>query len=238
MTETGPASDAAVPSMPDAPLSDPLAIDEPVRTRRRGIGPFSLRQLAVANTVVALVAVGLYVASLPLANNATSGAPNPAPAFYAIGPATQGLAIGQRPPELFDPAAGGLQLRDIDGKPISLEALRGHPVWINFWATWCPPCQHETPDLRDAFKAHQKDGLVLIGIDVQEDAQTVRNYAFKYGLGYTIGMDLTGSVMAAYKVYGLPTHYFIDRTGVIRDRFFGPLSRDQIETRLAEILSP
>ncbi|HVA87670.1 MAG TPA: TlpA disulfide reductase family protein [Candidatus Saccharimonadales bacterium] len=223
--------------MSPAPVTNPAVVLEPRRAHRRGIGPFSLRQLVIVNTILALVALVLYLGTQPLAPVGSSPAA-PGPTFYAIGPTTQGLGIGQLAPELFSSAAGGLQLRDLDGHPVSLAALRGHPVWINFWATWCPPCQQETPDLRDAFNAHRADGLVLIAIDVQEDPATVRAYAQKYSLAYTIGMDLTGNVMAAYRVWGLPTHYFIDRTGVIRDRYFGPLSRAQIEAKLAEIERP
>ena len=109
-------------------------------------------------------------------------------------------------------------------------------MWINFWASWCPPCQQETPDLRATFRAYQADGLALVSIDVQEDPATVRAYAKRYDLGYTVALDLTGSAVAIYRVFGLPTHYFVDREGVIRDRYFGPLTREQMEQRVAAII--
>ena len=175
----------------------------------------------------------------PLGRTGSAGLANPQPGFYLIGNATQGLQIGEIAPELTGPDNGQPSgLSDVEGRPISLGSLRGHPVWINFWATWCPPCQHETPDLRAAYEAHRKDGLVLIAIDVQEDSATVRDYVARYGLTYTIGMDVTGAIFHLYRVYGLPTQYFIDRNGIIRDRFFGPLDRASAEQRLAEILGP
>jgi len=76
------------------------------------------------------------------------------------------LEIGQRAPDLVGTGDNGQQTRltDLDGHPLSIADLEGHPVWINFWATWCPPCQKEKPDLRDAYEAHRAQGLVLVGI--------------------------------------------------------------------------
>ncbi len=160
--------------------------------------------------------------------------------FYQVSSETQGLEIGQRAPDFVGPGASGQPIRmtDLDGNQVSMADLKGHPVWINFWATWCPPCQKETPDLRDAYEAHRKDGLVLIGISIQEEPAGVREYVTRYGVTYTIGLDVTGAVMHTYRVFGIPTHYFIDRGGIIRDRVFGPLDKAGIEQRLAEILKP
>ena len=66
----------------------------------------------------------------------------------------------------------------------------------------------------------------------------VRDYATRYGLTYPIGLDVTGAVFRTYRIFGLPSHYFIDRDGIIRSRYFGPLTRDQIEQQLTTILAP
>ncbi len=66
----------------------------------------------------------------------------------------------------------------------------------------------------------------------------MRAYAARYGLTYPIGLDVSGAIFRAYRIYGLPTHYFIDRNGVIRGRYFGPLTRDMVDQQLKVILQP
>lgn len=72
----------------------------------------------------------------------------------------------------------------------------------------------------------------MLAIDIQEPADVVRDYADLYDLEYTIGIDTDAAIMSTYSVFGLPTHYFIDRDGVIRDRYFGPLTREAMEERI------
>jgi thiol-disulfide isomerase/thioredoxin len=158
--------------------------------------------------------------------------------FYALGEPTEGVDIGQRAPELVGGPGQEEALLGLDGEPITLAALRGRPLWLVFWATWCPPCQSETPDLQRAFEAHASDGLRLIAIDVQEPAEIVADYMATYDLTYTAALDPSGAIMRAYGVFGLPTHYFIDEDGIVRDRVYGPLSFDQMEERLTGILVP
>ena len=221
---------------PEAP-SEPMTPEAP--RRRTLIGPFTARQLGLINAAILASALVLYVVTRPIGGSGPTPSTDPGATFYRISAETQGLDLGQRAPELAGTNAGQeVNLADLDGRPLSLASLRGHPVWINFWATWCPPCQRETPNLRDAFEAHKADGLVLIAIDVQEEAGGVRDYATKYGLTYPVGLDVTGAVFRTYRIFGLPSHYFIDRDGVIRGRYFGPLTREQIDKQLATILAP
>ena len=207
--------------------------------RRTLIGPFSARQVGLANAVVFGTALILFLVTRPLGTTQPAALPGLGPAFYQLSAVTQGLAVGQLAPELAGENGGQpVQLFDLDGHLVTLVSLRGHPVWINFWATWCPPCQRETPVLRATYEAHKAAGLVLLAIDVQEEAGSVRKYATTYGLTYTIGLDVTGAVFRAYRIFGLPSQYFIDRTGVIRGRYFGPLTRDLAEQQLKAILQP
>jgi len=239
MSEHPDASPADPPDAGEVPLE--VASEPRLRWgSRRVIGPFTLRHLVVANTVIAIVLVLLFAATQPLGPSNSPTPADPRSTFYRISAETQGLEIGQRAPDLVGTGGDGqlVRLMDLDGHPLSMADLKGHPVWINFWATWCPPCQKETPDLRAAYEAHRADGLVLVGIDVQEEDGVVRDYVTRYGLTYTIGMDVTGAVFRAYRVFGLPTHYFIDRDGIVRDRVFGPLDRPGIEQKLAEIMGP
>ena len=231
----------------DAPAADPETgrerkaepLDSAAGARRTLIGPFSARQLGLINAAVVGTALVLFVVTRPLGGPASPSLIDPGAGFYRLSAGTQGLDLGQRAPELAGQSDGAtVQLSDLDGQPLSLASLKGHPVWINFWATWCPPCQRETPVLRDTYEAHKSEGLVLIAIDVQEPAGAVREYATKYGLTYPIGLDVTGAVFRTYRIFGLPSQYFIDRNGVIRGRYFGPLTRDLAEQQLKVILQP
>jgi cytochrome c biogenesis protein CcmG/thiol:disulfide interchange protein DsbE len=183
--------------------------------------------------------VVLVILTTPLAGGDQSGIPTPAPGFVAVGQPTTGLAVGQPAPELTGVNDGQpVSLTDLDGNPITLAALRGHAVWINFWASWCPPCQQETPVLRDVYDAHKADGLELVAISVQESTpDDVRAYVQRYGLDFTVGFDATSAIFHTYDAYVLPTQVFIDRDGIVRNVTLGAVSRDQVEQILAPLLA-
>ena len=125
------------------------------------------------------------------------------------------------------------------GHPVRLADLRGRPVWISFWASWCPPCQAETPVLRDTFTAYRSRGLALVAISVQESTiDDVRAYAAKYGLEYTVAADLAGDVFHRYRIYGLPTQIFLDANGIIRAVVQGPVDAQIAAAGLATIGLP
>jgi peroxiredoxin len=207
------------------------------RPPKRGvIGPFSARQLLLAVGSVVIAVVALIAITTPLGSTNT-GPPPPGATQYIFASPTEGLRLGGIPPELTESDASGNQapLVDVNGNPIRLADLRGKAVWINFWASWCPPCQQETPILRDVSDLYRDRGVVLVAIQVQETADAGRRYAQRYDLRYTIGADVTGSVFRAYRVYGLPTQFFIDANGVIRSVVQGPLSRESAIANLEAI---
>lgn len=220
--------------MPEQPHSGP-----PPRWMRPVLGPFNAVQLA-AVLVAALVTAGaLLFATSPLARPRQPSQPSPGSGFVTVGAPTQGLRIGDRAPE-FEGIANGatVGLADLDGEPIRLAALRGRPVWINFFATWCPPCQQETPLLRDLYETYAPDGLALVAISVQDATiDDVRAYVRQYDLGYTVGFDGTSAIFRAYQIFGLPTHFFLDREGVVRQIIFGPVTRDQAEQIISDLLT-
>ena len=152
----------------------------------------------------------------------------PNPSAFLIGSPEPGLTIGDLAPELaVDVAAGRLELTDLDGRPIRLADLRGKAVWINFWASWCPPCQYETPSIRSLDQRYRDRGLVVVAIQVQQTDQAGRDYAERYGLEYTIGSDVTGDFFHLYRVFALPTQFFIDPEGRIRRIVIGPIVGDR-----------
>ncbi|MET1232001.1 MAG: TlpA disulfide reductase family protein [Candidatus Limnocylindrales bacterium] len=208
------------------------------RSRAGLIGPFSARQIGVF--LVSLLVAGALLAfvTAPITPPGTPP-PSPGATFFIIGTPTEGLIPGELAPELEGKVDGvTVGLHDLDGRPIRLADVRGRPVWLTFFATWCPPCQQETPVLRQAYEAHRDQGLKLIAVSVQETTpDDVRAYAETYGLTYDIGFDATSAVFRAYQAYGLPTHLFIDREGVIRNVWRGPLTTAMAEQLLAPLLT-
>jgi len=209
----------------------------PPAARRGVVGPFTARQLIGALLVVVVAAAVLALATQPLVTPAASPTPaDPRATQYVIGSAGEGLRVGDRAPELVisGPDGSPAPLLDLDGNPVRLADLRGRPVWINFWASWCPPCQAETPTIRDTAEAYAPQGLAVIGISVQEATEDdVRAYAATYELTYTIAADLTGDVYRRYRVFGLPTQYFLDEDGIIRSIVQGPVTPSSAASNLA-----
>lgn len=205
--------------------------------RPRGLRPWQLSWL-----VAAPIAAGLawLLVTSPIGSTDSSGAgAAPDATFYVLGAETEGLQVGQRAPDFVGSVNGKeVRLTDIDGRPVRIDDYRGRPLWINFWATWCPPCQQETPDLRAVYESDKDGGLALLAISVQEPVDDVRSFVQRYGLTYDIGLDSTGEIFSTYRVFGLPTHYFVDRNGVIRDRYFGPLTGQQMDQKVALISGP
>jgi cytochrome c biogenesis protein CcmG, thiol:disulfide interchange protein DsbE len=139
------------------------------------------------------------------------------------------------------PTAPGssVSLPTLDGSTRqSLAALRGKVVVLNFWASWCPPCQFETPTIRAMDERYRDRGLVIVAVQVQQTVQAGRDYVDRYGLKYRIGADVTGAIFHTYHVFALPTQFFIDSNGVLRQIVNGPLSDTRAAQLVESILPP
>jgi thiol-disulfide isomerase/thioredoxin len=217
MSGTPPPTDDITVELAEDLARQPTESPPPTRrVRRNVVGPFSLRQVTLAITAVMASAIVFTVATVPI-NQLVPNLPVPNPSAYLIGSPVPGLALGDLAPELaLDLAEGRIELTDLDGRPIRLADLRGKAVWINFWASWCPPCQQETPIIRAMAERYRDAGLVVVAIAVQEtEPADIRAYAERYDLDYTIGFDASGHVYREYRVFGLPTQFFIRPDGVI-----------------------
>jgi cytochrome c biogenesis protein CcmG, thiol:disulfide interchange protein DsbE len=206
---------------------------------RPAIGPFTRRHLAILGAILLGAAAALVVLQAPVATTPGTALPTPGSGFYRLGEPTTGPEVGQRAPELEGSVDGAaVPLLDLDGEPIRLSDLRGRPVWLNFFATWCPPCQEETPVLREAYARYRDEGLELIAVSVQETTpEDIAAYAELYGLEFPIGFDATSAVFRAYGGFGLPTHVFIDREGLVRFVYYGPLRHAEADAILAPIVA-
>ncbi len=186
------------------------------------------RLVLVPLALVAALAV-VYLATRPL------GGGEPQPSFFVIGSAGPGVRVGQLAPGSAGTAAD-LALIDLDGSPVSLADFEGRPIWVIFWKTACEPCEAEAADVSAAAAAHGSDGLAVIGVDVWDTAAVVRDYAAQHRLEIPVAVARGSAAMDAYGVWGAPTHYFIDREGTIRDRYFGPMTRQLIDKSLRRII--
>lgn len=146
----------------------------------------------------------------------------------ASGPAG-GIGIGQPAPDFT--------LSNANGQPVSLSSFRGHPVIINFWASYCAPCQSETPLLKTFYDAHQAQGLVILGVNEGEPLSILTQYAQNYNVTYPVLADRTLQFKdtSSYDPVPLPRTYFIDKQGIVRAVFNGALGPDQLQANYQRI---
>ncbi|HEY4688489.1 MAG TPA: redoxin domain-containing protein [Anaerolineae bacterium] len=159
--------------------------------------------------------IGVYtdLAALSPTVSAPSATPTPPPALAT------GINVGELAPDFT--------LNDLDGSPVRLSQFRGKAVVLNFWATWCPPCRIEAPALQASYTRYRDREVVVLGVDAQEDAATVRGFASEFGLQYPLVRDTDNSIAAQYQVVGIPTTVILDSEGVVRARHVGPLTEQQ-----------
>lgn len=126
------------------------------------------------------------------------------------------------------PPAPDFILKDIDGNTHTLKSYRGKVVILNFWATWCPPCRDELPSMERAYQKLKDKGVVLLGIDVGEDSDTIFTFTADYPVNFPLLMDMDSTVIKSYPVVGLPTTYVIDRQGRLVYRAIGTRQWDAV----------
>jgi thiol-disulfide isomerase/thioredoxin len=142
------------------------------------------------------------------------------------------------PAPRIDQPAPEFNMRTLDGKVVSLSDYKGKPVWIGFWASWCPPCRAENPDIEAMYQKYKDQGLVILAPAIGEDSNTVSGYVKRTGLTFTVGVDETTQLAANYRIVGIPTHFFIDRDGVVRVWRIGSMSTKTMENNIEKILLP
>jgi thiol-disulfide isomerase/thioredoxin len=136
--------------------------------------------------------------------------------------------VGQPAPPLVLPLLGG--------DTIDLSKLKGKPVWVNFMGTYCPPCRDEFP-IMSGFQARYADtGLVVLAVDVRESTEVVQSFVGSTGATFDVALDQSGAAQKAWGAVVLPVHYWIDKSGIVRDGSLGGIGPDQMAQSLALIL--
>jgi len=120
------------------------------------------------------------------------------------------------------PEAPDFSLPTLEGQTVTLSALRGRVVFLNFWATWCPPCREEMPSIERLHRELKDQGLVVLGVDVDESPKLVAKFIEDFRLGFPVVLDAGSHVFSRYGVRGLPTTILIDRQGRVVGAAVGP----------------
>ncbi|RTR31041.1 redoxin domain-containing protein [Robertmurraya yapensis] len=134
-----------------------------------------------------------------------------------------GLEVEERAPSF--------ELTTLDGEKITSEDLKGKRVLLNFWATWCPPCKEEMPDMQKLYEEYKDEDVVVVGVNVtstEKNREDVEKFVKEYQLTFPILMDEIGEVTHQFEILSFPTTYFIDSDGVIRSKVIGALSKEKM----------
>jgi len=134
-------------------------------------------------------------------------------------------------------AAPDFTLETLDGKSVTLSDLKGKVVLLNVWATWCAPCREEMPAIQQAYDAYKDAGLEVLGVNLRENNITVKGFANEFKLTFPILLDKEAKVgVDLYKVVPIPTSFFIDKDGVLREIASFPMSYEYIENTVKPLL--
>jgi peroxiredoxin len=186
------------------------------RRRRRPIFFYVLAFLSLLTLCLAISVVGYYVVTQRTA-------------------ADQGQAMAAAVAE--GAAAGDFTLEAADGSAVTLSDLRGKVVLLNFWATWCPPCKAEMPDLEALHRDYGAEhDFVVVGVNLQEDAGKVQAFADANRISFPLLLDGDGEVSTRqFGIRTLPTSIIVDREGRIRDAWNGQIPRASMLERLEQV---
>ncbi|GAC1429755.1 MAG: hypothetical protein NVSMB5_24170 [Candidatus Velthaea sp.] len=132
--------------------------------------------------------------------------------------------------------APAFTLPTVAGKALALSSLRGRPVYLNFYATWCGPCNEEAPSIGKMSLKYKPKGLIVLGVDELENPQKAKSFLQQYKLPYDAVVDSDGKVGRDYNALGLPLHVFIDRKGIVKTYRLGEMNSQEIESAIKGVL--
>lgn len=149
------------------------------------------------------------------------------------------LAAGPLRAQSPGDTAPAFRLETLEDTPANLSDYAGHPVLINFWASWCKPCRGEMPLIITAYRTHQHAGLTVLAIDLTDQegsTKDIRKFQAEFQMPFPVLLDKKGKARKLYRLRGVPTSVFVGSDGVIRSVNPGPISEATLQQRLSEIL--
>lgn len=135
--------------------------------------------------------------------------------------------------------APDFSLPTLSGETVTLSSLRGRPVLVNLWASWCQPCRAEMPAIQRVYAEYQDQGFVVLAVNAtnQDSLNAVQPFIEELGLTFPILIDADGVVSNLYELRALPTSYFVDGNGVIQDMVIGgPMSEALLRVRVQQLM--
>jgi cytochrome c biogenesis protein CcmG/thiol:disulfide interchange protein DsbE len=159
-----------------------------------------------------------------------------APALAILGLLAYGFTIEPRyiPTPFIAKPAPPFTLTLFDGRTMALEELRGKVVFLNFWASWCPPCRAEARMLEAAWLKYRDQGVVFLGVNIQDEEESARGFIREFAITYPNGLDRGARIAIEYGVWGLPETFFVDREGRITYKHVGALGWETVAIKLEE----
>jgi thiol-disulfide isomerase/thioredoxin len=145
----------------------------------------------------------------------------------------QEIPAGGRVPEI--------DLPTLPGGRVKLSTLRGRPVVVTFWGTWCPPCRAEFPELVAAYRKYREMGLEILAVNQRDQELSTRDvqaFVKEYSVEFTVALDARGKARRSFRLIALPTTVFVDAAGMIQLVHSGPINRAELARGLAAILPP
>lgn len=126
--------------------------------------------------------------------------------------------------------ATGFKLQDLNGKEVSLSDFKGKNVFLNFWATWCPSCKAEMPEIEKLYQETKNSDLVILAINLGENRQTVQSFKDKNKYNFDMLLDTDQEVAIKYDITSIPTSFFIDKNGTIVSKKIGAMNIDEMKS--------
>lgn len=152
----------------------------------------------------------------------------------AVGALLGLVGMGGRPPLIGAPAPEVI-LNDLRGQEVMLSGQRGKVILINFWATWCKPCEAEMPAMQASFQKLRQSGFVVMAINTLDNASQAAKHVRSRGYTFPVLIDHKEEVANRFRVHGLPTSFLIDREGIVREQIFGSLLTEERISELVRI---
>jgi cytochrome c biogenesis protein CcmG/thiol:disulfide interchange protein DsbE len=176
------------------------------------------------------ILIGLAVAAIIVAAAVVTGTSS---GWNSIGRG----GINQRLLPKVGEVAPDFETEDVFGNRVRLSQFRGHPVWLMFWGSWCPPCRAEFPDIQAAYAQLEPKGIRMLGVSLREQPIDAAAYAARNGATFLVLSDPDESdTGGAYPIFNFPTHIFIDRDGVIRSIILEDMSTEQAIAEASRLL--